>query len=1265
LNSDGLINNTVTFSGFSNLVSGGNADSFSFEAGGSVSGIVNGGGSGNLTINTTANVNLQNDTGQQLNSGSSSNFNVYGMTRVTDTTASSTITGASTSGGGSNSWTIDGQNSGNVNVAATSQNTLFSGFNNLVSGGNDTFNLTASTANNTTGSIDGFISGAANDHLQINLTTGVSVQIMDTTSDPLNINALNEYGIGNLDATGSQTPQFSSTATLIGDNFQNNVWNVNGKNSGTISDPAYTYLINFTGFSNLTTGKLGDTFNINNNGGSINGQVTGLIDGQGAATGAVANLAINTISSRPYSLSVLPSIPSQLENTPYLLSGYNLAKTSGVATIISNIPNYWVIDGHNVVYLNGNQYTLSSATNNSLIGGIDTDTFVWKSGYIDGSVNGGGGVNSLIIPLGNSGTKTVLIGGSSGASDTMSVTNIQNIVAQNGAMNTLAEANNLGVTTWNIMPVSTGAIYNYTSPISGTANSGTVSDGSTAGLMTFVGFNILKANPSGGSINEFNLQQGGDLSGYVYGAGQNDQFNFYTPTNNNTAFHVKLYSADPGATVTPSSTHNFSLYNVGQVFGGDTATSATSNYTITGFNDTNTDYWTLDGQNSGSIASNGSGSNRVVFSGFGNLVGNSGDDRFNVQGGSYTGFIYSNGGANDQLNVAVTAASSGQINYNSNGGSVSSISLTGNSDTGTYVNNSSSHTILYANGVNNYSVTYSDAQNVDDSVTANNYTISALGLNDNTTILDVLTQGSSLSGMDALSFGINNSVGTALGPSVNLLNKSVVTVSASGANDIVVNHSLSLPNTQLVFSGRNITELNNAVINANTLTLENLGTTGSAIALNTNVTNLSLNNVQRDVTIDQTGSSNANINITALNMANPLTVSVDGDINFTGTGGANSQLNLLGNVATSNFTVNNSGATDLGQITAAVLTVSSTGTITNSGQITSGATANFNAAGNDILLTNSSNDFQTIGVDNNHGGAVDIVDVTGIGLLSLNGGSVSISAGNAITDANSGGMNISANSVTLNAKNGIGGGGVNYTDANGFNNVDFTGAIHTATSNLSVINQNTTGTGAVNIDNSGDVMVTDLRNNGDIVFKNSGTIDLDGSKGAITADYPVDNNSASLAGITTFPGSIAIYGTSTNSLFTNSTDKSVYDIVAENLLVRDFVQFGTSSVPIRMLVHNQATLIATTGGYYFPYPPKNLTKFGDLKSISGFQGLAGQQLIDIESLGEVDPAIFTKVRNYNHEDVAILMPEDQRLDEDECTSDNKKKCKKQQQQSIN
>jgi hypothetical protein len=45
--------------------------------------------------------------------------------------------------------------------------------------------------------------------------------------------------------------------------------------------------------------------------------------------------------------------------------------------------------------------------------------------------------------------------------------------------------------------------------------------------------------------------------------------------------------------------------------------------------------------------------------------------------------------------------------------------------------------------------------------------------------------------------------------------------------------------------------------------------------------------------------------------------------------------------------------------------------------------------------------------------------------------------------------------------------------------------------------------------------------------------------------------------------------------------------------------------------------------------------------------VSNEQLIQIEALSEIDPAIFTSVSNYIHDEVAILMPADQRFDDDE------------------
>ncbi len=48
-----------------------------------------------------------------------------------------------------------------------------------------------------------------------------------------------------------------------------------------------------------------------------------------------------------------------------------------------------------------------------------------------------------------------------------------------------------------------------------------------------------------------------------------------------------------------------------------------------------------------------------------------------------------------------------------------------------------------------------------------------------------------------------------------------------------------------------------------------------------------------------------------------------------------------------------------------------------------------------------------------------------------------------------------------------------------------------------------------------------------------------------------------------------------------------------------------------------------------------------------FSLLSNQKMIEVESLFDLDPAIFTAVTNYYHDDLAIMMPEDQLYTEEE------------------
>ena len=66
--------------------------------------------------------------------------------------------------------------------------------------------------------------------------------------------------------------------------------------------------------------------------------------------------------------------------------------------------------------------------------------------------------------------------------------------------------------------------------------------------------------------------------------------------------------------------------------------------------------------------------------------------------------------------------------------------------------------------------------------------------------------------------------------------------------------------------------------------------------------------------------------------------------------------------------------------------------------------------------------------------------------------------------------------------------------------------------------------------------------------------------------------------------------------------------------------------------------------YYYGGEPPNIFGADDLISFSAADFMPNQQLLDLESSSEFDPAIFTAVRNYYYEDIAIMMPADQRLD---------------------
>jgi len=226
------------------------------------------------------------------------------------------------------SWDIDGTNQ------YTSTNTIdFSNFNNLV-GGSDTDNFLFSIA--FTGDLDG---GSGDDSFVLN---GGSV-----------IGAVNG-GDGNDAITADNTV---------------NTWNITSANAGDV-----TGINSFTSIENLTGHSNTDNFIF-----SVNGSFTGVINGAGSTDSVDRSANTGAISI-------------DLSNNSYLNIENYIGNNDDSTLIANNTTNSWTINSENDGLLNGiifNDF-------NHLFGGTESDNFLLtSSGEVTGSIQGGAGDDTL------------------------------------------------------------------------------------------------------------------------------------------------------------------------------------------------------------------------------------------------------------------------------------------------------------------------------------------------------------------------------------------------------------------------------------------------------------------------------------------------------------------------------------------------------------------------------------------------------------------------------------------------------------------------------------------------------------------------------------------------------------------------------------------------------------------------------------------------------------------------------------------------------
>jgi len=389
----GNLNGVVNFTNIGTLTGGPGADNFDFFDGGSLFGSIDGAGGANTLDYSSASgpvgVDLNFDKASDITGHFSNIGNFVGSASSNDNLI-----------GPDALWIINGANSGTVNGIP------FSSFENL------TGSILSDTFEFVTG---GSISG--------NLDGGGGHNTLDYTSwsGPVTVNLASDTGPG-IGGT------FSNIDSIVGSNGSDMLigpnaaatWTLTGSNSGSVNGTA------FSSFENLTGGSGNDAF-VFMPGGSVDGNIDG---GGGSNTLDYSNLTTNvTINIGAHTAT---GIGGTWANINTFIGSQGTNTLAG-----SNADTTYTITGHNAIQVMG----LTFGGFQSIVGGTGNDTFALQTGgSLDGSIDGGGGTNTLTYAA-YTGNVIVNLQLHTATGVGGTITNIQNVVAGNGNDMIVGDAN--------------------------------------------------------------------------------------------------------------------------------------------------------------------------------------------------------------------------------------------------------------------------------------------------------------------------------------------------------------------------------------------------------------------------------------------------------------------------------------------------------------------------------------------------------------------------------------------------------------------------------------------------------------------------------------------------------------------------------------------------------------------------------------------------------------------------------------------------------
>ena len=1097
-----------------------------------------------------------------------------------------------------NSWSITGVNSGAVTDVAR-----FSGIENLI-GGTNTDNFVLTGAGSVSSSIDGngginsltARDNAINNWSMITTDSG-AVNDVASFNDIQNLvggaNTDNFVLLGTGSVSGSIDGNGGSNSLAARDNVINN-WTITTTDSGAVNDVA-----SFNDIQNLIGGLFSDNFVL-----SGSGSVSGSIDGNAGTNSLTArdNATNNWGISATHSGSVTDV--ASFNNIQNLIGGANTDNfvLSGVATVIGRIDGK---GGSNSLTANNTNNTWNIIANNTgtvtntngfeniqnITGGalIDSITFTTIGSSLDGLIDGGLGIDSLNIEALDS---DVIVQLGSGIDSNINVNNVETITANALHTNEIIADNNLN--TWNIDGTDTGLIKDSISP-------------TPESTVRFVNFD----NITGGANDDiFHLLNTGIISGVIDGGDQS-------------IFDSVDYSAQTIVNVQLGSAFG-SVQNAERIIGNNTDSTLVAKDGVDNL-------WNITGVNDGSVRSVVDVSS-VTFVDFNFLRGGDQQDTFNVNGGSA---IINAGAGDDLLNVNLSGTENGIIVFDGDAhntgdivnfiGGSAGYAGSFNSD----VTGANDDQFVYTNAANTFSVTYNYTELVQDDLIANTLTVNGTAANDS---IDLDNQMFTVNGARAVNY--------------NSANKNNLTINGQASDDVInILGDLSITNS-LTLLAETVDNSLASTITTDELVISNVTNAGtSANRLLTNIDNLSVLSSGSVYVQD-----NNFINISQLNNTSLLDVRTTGDISdgsaLISSGvvklSANNGSILLDNnnqlsgplslvAILADVTLTNAVNTDLALVNTQNLIVTSSAQITDSGSITATGDTILTSAGaivldssnnlNNLTVTNASNlvvnDSNTLSIVSIDTTGSTSVTANGIALGRVSAGSVNLDAGSGqITDTNGGNTNVASDSLVMRAASGIG-------------SID---AIETSTSELDVINN---ATGMVKITNTGNVLLSNLVNSGDIDFKNDSNVTIDNIDAGFTVGkLRMDVTNGSIFGVNR----------------AGIDYLSVPDITADSAFVTVTGEFGTFERSIVLKINSEFFLFSTISNKFFfaGQPPPIVNDESDIQfNVSDLiNSTSGQRLIEIESIADIDPAIFTELHNYNQENISIRLPRDQMFEDE-------------------